>query len=103
MKPKPRRDTRQGVYILLAGPLVYIGSTAGGAGRGFSARLDEHLRALAQGTHPNDRLRAQYARDGGKGWRMVTIPGRRGDIAGARFVEGTIIKALGKGCCNERR
>lgn len=98
-----KRDTRQGCYILLAGPLVYAGSTAGGTGRGFDARLSEHLKALAQGAHPNDKLRAQFARDGGRGWRMVTIPTPRGNIALARMVEGAIIKALGKGCCNERR
>lgn len=98
------KDRRQGTYAILAGPLIYVGSTAGGPGRGFGPRLDEHLRALAQGTHPNDALRKQYARDGGRGWRMLRLAQvRRGDIAGARFVEGVVIKALGKAVCNERR
>lgn len=98
---KPRRDTRQGVYIFL--PAMYVGSTAGGTGRGFDARRDEHLRLLAAGRHHNDRLQAAYRRDGGKGWRMVKIPTPRGRIDVARLVESAVIRALGKGCCNERR
>lgn len=98
-----KRDTRQGCYILLAGPLIYAGSTAGGRGRGFDQRLDEHLKQLAQGKHPNDALRAQFAKDGGKDWRMVKIPLGRGDIATARLVESAIIRAMGKAVCNERR
>lgn len=101
---KPKRDTRQGCYLIIAGPMLYVGSTAGGKGRGFGARLDEHLAALAKGTHPNDRLQAQYQRDGGRGWRMVPLARvRRGDIAGARLVESVIIKAMGRSVCNERK
>jgi len=101
MKP---RDTRQGCYLIIAGPILYVGSTAGGKGRGFGPRLAEHLTALAQGRHPNDALSKQYAKDAGRGWRMVRLAQvKRGDIAGARAVEGLIIQTMGKSVCNERR
>lgn len=104
MRPRKQRDHRQGAYAILAGPYIYVGSTAGGPERGFRPRLDEHLRALAQGTHPNAALRRQYAKDGGRGWRMLRLAQvRRGDIAGARFIEGVVIRALKGACCNERR
>lgn len=98
------RDSRQGAYLIIAGPLLYGGSTAGGRGRGFGPRLDEHLRALARSEHPNKALTAQYKKDGGKGWRMIPLAQvRRGDIAQARFIESTVIRVLGKAVCNERR
>lgn len=99
-----KRDTRQGCYLIIAGPVLYVGSTAGGRGRGFAARLDEHLKALVQGRHPNNALARQFKVDGGKGWRMVKLAQvRRGDIAQARAIEGVMIQALGKAVCNERR
>lgn len=98
-----KRDTRQGCYILLAGRRIYVGSTAGGKGRGFDARKDEHLKQLAAGTHHNDKLQAQFKRDGGKDWRMIKIPLGRGDIPTVRLVESAIIRAMGKAVCNERR
>ena len=100
---KPKRDTRQGVYLIVAGGRLYVGSTAGGKGRSFGRRLDEHLSELRQGTHPNDGLRRQFSQDGGAGWRMLRLAQvRRGDIAQARKIEGIIIKALRKVVCNER-
>lgn len=99
-----KRTHRQGVYLILAGQRLYVGSTAGGPGRGFGPRLDEHLTALAQGRHPNDALTRQYAKDGGRGWRMLRLAQvRRGDIAGARLIESVVIRALKGACCNERK
>src|SRR5262245_54404329 len=99
-----KRNPRQGCYILIAGPILYVGSTAGGRGRSFSARLDEHLTALAQGRHPNDALTRQFKVDGGQGWRMLELARvRRGDIVGARLVESVVIRRLGKAVCNERK
>lgn len=98
------RDHRQGVYIIRAGNLLYVGSVAGGTGRSFDARLAEHLRDLARSKHANDRLQAQYRRDAGHDWRMVIkVPTPRGNIGVARLVEKAIIRALGRSCCNERR
>ena len=98
MKP----DRRQGVYIWVTPSPLYVGSVAGAKARTFDRREAEHRKLLAQGTHHNDRLQAEWARSGGNGWRQVRIPLPRGDIAGARFVESIIIKALGKAVCNER-
>lgn len=95
--------SRQGVYLIIAGRRLYVGSTAGKAGRSFDKRLEEHLKELAGGTHPNDALCQQYAQDGGKGWRMVKLAKvGSGNIEMARKVESIIIKALRRSLVNER-
>jgi hypothetical protein len=92
--------SNQGIYLAITkSGRLYIGSVAGGRSRTFDRRWAEHRRQLANGTHPNDGL----AKDGADGLRFIPLVRvKRGDIAMARKIERAVIRALGKGVCNER-
>ena len=102
------RSTRQGVYIRLnlraTRTPLYVGSVAGGKGRSFKTREKEHIRELDKGSHANGAMQKAHRATNGQGWVMIPVAFvRKGDIKGARKIEAAIIRALGKGCCNERR
>lgn len=96
-----KRDTRQGVYLLIVDRKFYVGSTAGGRSRGFTRRRDEHIRDLQAGAHPNTSLQSAWKASRGQSVRFIPlVPISPGNIKLARKIEAALQRAI-PGLCNE--